>query len=256
LYRRNNSRYHKIKLMRFKDKVCIVTGGGSGIGRAVSQRFATEGGIVVIVDRDEGKGKEVEAIIQQTAGQALFIKTDISSSTQIKAAVDQVLSNLKRIDILVNNAAMMTFQPIVELPEEAWDKLMAVNLKSIFIFCKLCIPQMKKGVIINVSSVHAHESTPNVIPYAASKGALEALTRGLSLEYRSDQVRVNCVAPGAVDTPMLWSNPNIKSGKEHIEGAIGKPEDIAAAICFLASEEAGYINGSTLAVDGGRLNIL
>jgi glucose 1-dehydrogenase len=242
--------------MRFKDKVCIVTGGGSGIGKAVCQRFATEGGIVVIIDKDEIKGKEVEKLIQQNNARALFIKTDISSSEQIQVAVKQVFDTFKQIDILVNNAAMMTFKPIVELPEEDWDMLMAVNLKSIFIFCKYCIPKMKQGAIINVSSVHAHESTPNVIPYAASKGALEALTRGLSLEYKSDQVRVNCVAPGAVDTPMLWSNPNIKSGKEHIEGEVGRPEDIAAAICFLASEEARYINGSTLAVDGGRLNIL
>jgi glucose 1-dehydrogenase len=242
--------------MKFKDKVCVVTGGGSGIGRATCQRFAAEGGIVVIIDRDESKGREVEALIRQNNAEALFIRTDISSSVQIHAAVTQILSTFKRIDILVNNAAMMTFLPIVDLSEEDWDRLMAVNLKSVFIFCKLCIPQMKNGVIINISSVHAHESTPNVIPYAASKGALEALTRGLSLEYKSDQVRVNCVAPGAVDTPMLWSNPNIKSGKEHIEGAVGKPEDIAAAICFLASEEAVYINGSTLAVDGGRLNIL
>jgi glucose 1-dehydrogenase len=242
--------------MRFKDKVCIVTGGGSGIGKAVCQRFADEGGIAIILDRDEIKGKEVEKLIQQNNARSLFIKTDISSSEQIQAAVKQVLNTFKQIDILVNNAAMMTFKPIVELPEEDWDTLMAVNLKSIFVFCKLCIPTMKRGVIINVSSVHAHESTPNVIPYAASKGALEAFTRGLSLEYKSEQVRVNCVAPGAVDTPMLWSNPNIKSGKEHIEGKVGKPEDIAAAICFLASEEAGYINGSTLAVDGGRLNIL
>ena len=115
---------------------------------------------------------------------------------------------------------------------------------------------MNKGVIINISSVHAHETTPNVIPYATSKGGLEAFTRGLSLEYTSEKVRANCVAPGAVDTPMLWSNPNIKNGKEKIEGAVGKPEDIAAAICFLASDEAWYINGTTLAIDGGRLNLL
>jgi NAD(P)-dependent dehydrogenase (short-subunit alcohol dehydrogenase family) len=242
--------------MRFQGKVCVVTGGGSGIGRAVCQRFAAEGGKVVIVDIDENKGKETEKSIRQNSAHALFIKTDISYAAEIKAAVTQVLQTWGRIDILINNAAIMTFQPIVELPEEAWDKLMAVNLKSIFLFCKLCIPQMDHGVIINVSSVHGHETTPNVLPYAASKGAMEAFTRGLSLEYKPEKVRANCVAPGAVDTPMLWSNPNIKSGKEKLEGAVGKPEDIAAAICFLASDEAGYINGTTLAIDGGRLNIL
>jgi glucose 1-dehydrogenase len=110
--------------------------------------------------------------------------------------------------------------------------------------------------VVNTSSVHAHETTPNVLPYAASKGGIEAFTRGLSLEYPREQARFNAVAPGAVDTPMLWNNPNVKSGKEKIEGVIGKPEELAAAICFLASDEASYINGTTLIVDGGRLNIL
>lgn len=113
-----------------------------------------------------------------------------------------------------------------------------------------------KGAIVNVSSVHAHDTTANVIPYAASKGALEAFTRGVSREYDSNQVRINCVVPGAVDTQMLWSNPDMQSGQEKIEGNIGKPEDIAEAICYLASEQAKYVNGTTLVVDGGRLNIL
>ena len=130
---------------------------------------------------------------------------------------------------------------------------MAVNLRSVFLFCKYCIPHMTKGAIVNTSSVHAHQTTPNVLPYAATKGGIEAFTRGLSLEYPADKARFNCVAPGAVDTPMLWNNPNVKSGKEKITGAIGKPEDLAAAICFLAADDATYINGTTLVVDGGRL---
>lgn len=107
--------------------------------------------------------------------------------------------------------------------------------------------------IVNVSSVHAHKTTVNVVPYAASKGAIEAFTRGFSLEMASRKIRVNAVAPGAVDTPMLWDNPNVKSGAEKISGAVGKPEDLAAAICFVASDEAAFINGATLVVDGGRL---
>lgn len=139
---------------------------------------------------------------------------------------------------------------------EEWDKVIAVNLRAVFLLCKYCLPYMKKAAIVNVSSVHAHETTPNVTPYTASKGAIEALTRGMSREYESEQVRINCVAPGAVDTPMLWENPNVKSGKENVEGEIGTPEDIAHAICFLASEDAKFINGTTLIADGGRLNIL
>jgi NAD(P)-dependent dehydrogenase (short-subunit alcohol dehydrogenase family) len=133
---------------------------------------------------------------------------------------------------------------------------MHVNLRAIFLFCKYCLPHMKGGAVINISSVHAHESTPNVIPYATTKGGMEAFTRGCSLEYPPEQARFVAVAPGAVDTPMLWNNPNVKSGKEKIEGAIGQPEDLAAAICFVASDEARFINGTTLVVDGGRLAIL
>lgn len=157
---------------------------------------------------------------------------------------------------MVNNAAMMTFTPIVDLDPADWDRVQAVNMRSVFLFCKYCLPHMKGGAIVNISSVHAHQTTPNVIPYASSKGAMEAFTRGLSREIDASQARVNAIAPGAVNTPMLWSNPNVKSGKEKIEGAIGEPEDLAAAICFIASDEARYINGTTLAVDGGRLAIL
>lgn len=151
---------------------------------------------------------------------------------------------------------MMTFKPITEIKIEDWDNLMAVNLRAVFLLTQCCLRHMQKGAIVNVSSVHAHETTPNVVPYATSKGAIEAFTRGISMEYKSSQVRINCVAPGAVDTPMLWENPRVKSGEEKIEGEIGKPEDIAAAILFLASAEASFINGTTLVVDGGRLNIL
>lgn len=242
--------------MRFQDKVCIVTGGGSGIGKATCLQLAQEGGKVVVIDINEQNGIEVEQLIVQEGGWSMFIKADVSSSVDIERAVSVTVEKFGKIDVLVNNAAMMTFTPIVELSEEAWDKLMAVNVKSVFLFCKLCIPHMQTAAIINVSSVHAQHTTANVIPYSASKGAMEAFTRGMSLEYEISKVRINCVAPGAVDTPMLWSNPNVKSGKEKIQGVVGKPEDIARAICFLASNEAAYINGTTLVVDGGRLNIL
>ena len=112
------------------------------------------------------------------------------------------------------------------------------------------------SAIVNISSVHAHETTRNVVPYATSKGGMEAFTRGFSEELADRKIRINCVAPGAVDTPMLWNNPNVKSGAEKITGAVGKPDDLAAAICFLASAEARFITGTTLVVDGGRLDIL
>ena len=242
--------------MRFTDKVCIVTGATSGIGRATAERMGAEGGKVLVVGRDEGRGHEVANHINSNGGEARFADIDVADANAVEIAVNQALTAWGRVDVLVNNAAMMTFTPIVDLSVEEWDQVQAVNLRAVFLFCKFSIPHMNGGAIVNVSSVHAFQTTANVIPYAASKGGMEAFTRGVALEYDIEKVRINCVAPGAVDTPMLWDNPNIKSGEEKVEGVIGKPEDIASAICYLASDEARYINGTTLVVDGGRLGML
>lgn len=243
--------------MRFKDQVCIVSGGGSGIGRATCERFAAEGGRVVVVDLNEEHGKETVKAIEGKGGEAIFALADVSNSADVQAAVKAAVEKWGEINVIVNDAAMMTFKPIVELADEDWDKVLAVNLRSVFLFCKYAVPHMPRGsAIINISSVHAHETTKSVVPYASSKGGMEAFTRGFSEELAERKIRINAVAPGAVDTPMLWSNPNVKNGTEKIKGAIGKPEDIAAAICFLASNEARFITGTTLVVDGGRLDIL
>lgn len=242
--------------MRFKDKVCLVNGGNSGIGRATSEFFGAEGGKVVVVGRNREKGEETVQAITQAGGQAIFVQTDVGVPSEVRAAVQAAVDQWGKIDVLVNSAATMTFEPIVDLAEDKWDALMAVNLRAVFLFCKYSLPHMQRGAIVNVSSVHAFETTANVVPYAASKGGMDAFTRGLSIEIGAQKARVNCVAPGAVDTPMLWNNPNVKSGAEKVEGAVGKPEDIAAAIAFLASDDARFINGTILVADGGRLNIL
>jgi NAD(P)-dependent dehydrogenase (short-subunit alcohol dehydrogenase family) len=245
-----------LKPMRFNDKVCLVTGAGSGIGKAACLRFAREGGKVVVVDHHE-HGNDTVAEIKKTGGNAIFVQCDVGEVKDVKSAIDAAIDTWQRIDVIVNDAAMMTFKPILELDGQDWDRLMKVNLKSVFLFCKFGVPHMKAGgSVVNISSVHAHETTKNVVPYASSKGAMEAFTRGFSEEAAQRKVRVNCVAPGAVNTPMLWENPNVKSGAEKVQGAIGEPEDIAAAICFLASDEARFITGTTLIVDGGRLDIL
>ena len=244
-------------MTRFANKIAIVTGGGSGIGRSAAEGFAVENGNVVVVDVDEANGEGSVEIIEAAGGDGVFIRADVSDSLQVQAAIRMTVERFGKIDIVVNNAATMTFEPITELAEEAWEKVMAVNLRSVFLFCKYALPHMPAGgSIVNVSSVHAHQTTRNVVPYATTKGGIEAFTRGLSVECAAQKIRVNCVDPGAVDTPMLWSNPNVKSGVEKVEGAVGKPADIAAAILFLASDEARFVNGASLAVDGGRLDIL
>jgi len=243
--------------MRFENKVCLVTGGGSGIGKAACIRMAAEGGKVAVVDMNDPHGNETVAEIESAKGEAIYIHCDVGDTQEVKNAVDQTVAKWGKLDVIVNDAAMMTFSPIVDLKEEDWDKVMHVNIRSVFLFCKHGVPHMPPGgAIVNISSVHAHETTKNVVPYASSKGAMEAFARGFSEELADRKIRINCVAPGAVNTPMLWNNPNVKSGAEKVEGAIGEPEDIAAAICFLAADEARFITGTTLIVDGGRLDIL
>jgi glucose 1-dehydrogenase len=242
---------------RFADKVCLVTGSGSGIGRATAVQFADEGGLVAVVDVDQKGGRNTVDQITAGGGRATFVKANVGHPDEVRACVKSVLERWNRIDILVNDAAIMTFAPITELAEDDWDRVMAVNLRSVFLLCKYAVPHMPRGsAIVNVSSVHAHETTRNVVPYATSKGGMEAFTRGFSEELEQRKIRINCVAPGAVDTPMLHSNPNIASGAERVTGAVGAPDDIAAAILFLASPEARFITGTTLVADGGRLDIL
>jgi NAD(P)-dependent dehydrogenase (short-subunit alcohol dehydrogenase family) len=242
--------------MRFEGKVCIVSGGGSGIGRACCERFVAEGGKVVVVDLNPEHGEDTVKALVKAGGQAIFAQADVEDEGQVAAAVRAALDRWGRIDVIVNDAAMMTFKSVVDLSVTEWDHVLAVNLRSVFLFCHHALPHMKRGAVVNISSVHAHETEAGVAPYAASKGAMEAFTRALAIEQEENKNRINCVAPGAVDTPMLWNNPSVKSGKEKIEGAVGKPGDIAAAVAFLASDEARFITGTLLVVDGGRLDIL
>ncbi|WP_375434251.1 SDR family NAD(P)-dependent oxidoreductase [uncultured Hymenobacter sp.] len=243
-------------MQRFKNKICLVTGATSGIGRAVAVQMGQEGGCVAILGRDVADGREVVREIKAAGSEAIFIRVDLGQDAPLQAAVRKVLATWGRIDVLVSNAALMTYKPLLKLDPKEWDYVMNVNLRALFRLSQLCLPHMKRGAIVAVSSVHAHQTTPNVVPYAASKGAIEAFVRGLSLEIPHTHARINAVAPGAVDTPMLWSNPNVKSGKEKITGQVGTPNELAAAICFMASPEASFINGTTLVVDGGRLAAL
>ncbi|MHB8147782.1 MAG: SDR family NAD(P)-dependent oxidoreductase, partial [Vulcanimicrobiaceae bacterium] len=235
----------------------IVTGGGSGIGRATCLQMAAEGGRVVVADLQFASAQATADAIHAASGTAVAAQVDIGNSAQVQAVIATALSTYGRLDVIVNDAAMMTFTPIVDIAEADFFHVIATNLGSVFYFAKYGAPHMPPGsAIVNLSSVHAHATTPNVVPYASSKGAIEAFTRGFAIEMEPRKIRVNGVAPGAVDTPMLWNNPNIKSGVEKVQGAVGKPEDLAATICFLASDDAAFVNGTTLLVDGGRLDHL
>lgn len=239
-------------------RVSVVTGATSGIGLATAQALLDDGGYVVIVGHSDAHGEEALATLaNEHRERAMFAKADVADVQQVQDAVSTTIKRWGRIDLLVNNAAMMVFASVVDLAPADWDRVLAVNLKSAFLFSKFAIPHMPRGsAIVNVSSVHAHETTAQVSAYAASKGGLEAFSRGLSRELLERDIRVNVVAPGAVDTEMLRSNPNVESGEEKIDGPVGQPADIAAAILFLASQRASFVNGTTLVVDGGRLDAL
>lgn len=234
-----------------------MTGGGSGIGRATCLQMAREGGRVVVADLDLAAAQATVDSIADAGGTAMAAGADVGKSDDVQAVIEKTLAGYGAIHAIVNDAAMMKFAPVVDIAEADFFAVIATNLGSVFFFSKYGAPHMPAGsAIVNVSSVHAYATSPNVVSYASSKGAIEAFTRGFAIEMQSRNIRVNAVAPGAVDTPMLWNNPNVKSGVEKLEGPIGKPEDLAAAICFLASDDARFINGATLLVDGGRLAAL
>lgn len=246
--------------MQLRDKVAIVTGSTSGIGRATAERFVAEGARVTVTGRREAEGQAVaqalrDAAASREAGEALYVPMDVSCPQDVRRAVAVTVKRWGRVDVLVNNAATMVFERVVDLEEAAWDHVLGVNLKGAFLCAKYCIPHMRPGsVIVNVSSVHARATGPLVTAYAASKGGLEAFTRGLAAEWDGDGIRVNAVRVGSVDTRMLWGNPNVRSGAEQVEGiGLGQPEEVAAAILFLASDEAAFVSSAILDVDGGRL---
>ena len=242
---------------RFKGKVCLVTGGGSGIGKAACIRFAAEGGNVVVIDLNEPHRQETVAEITKAGGQAIFAKCNVGDSAEIHLLSRPQLTEWRKVDVVVNDAAMMTFKPIVDSPTRIGITFERQPAFSVFLFCKYSLPHMPPGgAFVNISSVHAHETTKNVVPYASRKAAWRRSPAGSARKLRRTKIRINCVAPGAVNTPMLWNNPNVKSGVEKWRAPSVKPEDIAAAICFLAAPEARFITGTTLVVDGGRLDIL
>ena len=246
-------------MMRFESKTVIVTGAASGIGLATAKRFGSEGAFVVIADRDTQQATAAaEQVKAAGARDAWGATCDVSDEGAVTACVDETLRRFGSLDVVVNNAGIMTFVGLAELTGDDWRRVLGVDLLGAFYFIKQAFLHMRPGgSIVNVASIHAIETEAMVAPYAAAKAALVSLTRSAAIEGKPRGIRVNAVLPGAIDTPMLWDNPNVKSGVEVVDRSmVGQPEDLAAAIAFLASGDARFVQGTTLVVDGGRLDKL
>lgn len=244
--------------MQFEGRSVIVTGAASGIGKATATLFAERGAGVVIADLNAGEAETVAAELSGRNLKARAAACDVSDERQVEAAVDAAVEAFGRLDTVVNNAGLMVFRPIEELTSDDWEKILRVDLLGAFYFTRQAFLKMKNGgSIVNVSSVHAVETSPLVAPYAAAKAALLSLTRSSALEGSAKKIRVNAVLPGAIDTPMLWNNPNVRSGVEVIDKSrVGRPEDIADVIAYLASDDARFVQGAFVRADGGRLDQL
>ena len=245
--------------MRFQDKVVLITGGASGIGLAAAKRFASEGARVVLADYNQANLDAAVPEVQAAGAPAVLASLcNVAIEAQAAATVAATLAQFGRLDVVVNNAGLMQFKALEELTGDDWLRILNVDLLGAFYFTKQAFLHMKPGgSIVNVASIHAVETSPLVAPYAAAKAAMLSLTRSSSLEGKPKGIRTNVILPGAIDTPMLWDNPNVKSGVEIIDKAdVGKPEDVAAIIAYLASDDAAFVQGAEVRVDGGRLNRL
>ena len=248
-----------------KDKVVIITGGASGIGKAVALLFSREGATVAIVDIDEPNGQAVVQSIVESGGKAVFLHCDVTNMVECRSAVDRVLKEHGKISVLFNNVGIIRRASVVDTTEEEWDKVMATNVKSVFIFSKYVIPIMAEasgGVIINTASGWGIVGGEKAASYCASKGAVVLLTKAMAIDHGSQNIRVNCICPGDTDTPMLHREALqlgitrekfLAEAKQRPLQRIGKPEEIANAALFLASDASSYITGTALVVDGGGL---
>jgi len=246
---------------RFAGKVALVTGSGRGIGRAIALRLANEGANVIVNDlRDDENAAESVRLINASGSKGFFVQADISKVETLKNVIDQCISQFGQLDILVNNAGVEVHAPFLEVTEKQYDLVLDLNLKGMFFlsqaFVKYLVENKRGGVIVNNSSVHEELPFPNFTAYCASKGGMQMVMRNLAVELAPFNVRVNNVAPGAIKTPInteLLNKPELLASLQNniSLGKLGEPEDVAAVVAFLASEDAKYVTGSTYYVDGG-----
>jgi len=246
--------------LKLQSKVAIVTGAGSGIGCATARLFAEEGAKVVVADYNAAAGRETVESIRRAGGEAIFAQVDVSRSSEVETLVQKTLDAYGAIDILFNNAGILAFGTVTDTEEHVWDRVMDVNLKGTYLCSKAVIPHMIAaggGAIINASSsTGAHDAAANSAAYVASKGGVTLLTKCMAIDYAQYGIRVNCVAPGPTDTAMLRGN----FGAEELTDfaatfpmkRLGQPREQAQAVLFLASDDASFITGLVMAVDGGQ----
>jgi NAD(P)-dependent dehydrogenase (short-subunit alcohol dehydrogenase family) len=242
-----------------------VTGAASGIGRAIADTLARAGAAVVLVDIDEASATGAAEAIEREGGRAAVIRGDVSQASDCRRAVDAVVERFGRLDVVVNNAGIIRRADVTELSEEDWDRVMAVNLKSVFLMSKFAVPVMTRagrGAIVNVSSGWGLVGGPRAVAYCASKGGLVLLTRAMAIDHGPAGIRVNCVCPGDTDTAMLRNEARqlgepidkfLAESAGRPLGRVGRPAEIAQAVLYLASDAASFVTGTTLVVDGGGL---
>ncbi|MFG1230340.1 SDR family oxidoreductase [Xanthobacter wiegelii] len=246
--------------MRLSNKICIVTGGASGIGRAASLIFAREGATVAIADKS---GAAAGRVAEEAGNGAFAIEVDVSKSFDVERMIKQVVERCGRLDVLVNNAGYGIPGDVTQTDEDDWNRLMAVNINGVFFGCKYAIPEMRAiggGSIINTASIVATVGIRDRAAYCASKGAVAALTRAMALDHVADKIRVNAIAPGTIDSPyfqeMFAKSPRAAEMRRELEARqamnrLGQPEEIANGMLFLASDEASFMTGAILTIDGG-----
>lgn len=243
-------------MSRFEGKVVVVTGGASGIGAASVQAFASEGASVVIADFSE-HGQAVADALQKAGHETLFVKTDVADSGSVQQMVERAIGRFGRIDVLFANAGIAADGPIDALSEAAWNRTIDINLTGVYLCDKYVIQQMLKqggGAIVNCGSIHSHVGKAGVTAYAAAKGGVKLLTQTLAIDYGAKGIRVNAICPGYIDTPLLKDLPaeaKMELVKLHPMGRLGKAEEVAKAVLFLASDDASFVNGASLLIDGG-----
>jgi len=251
--------------MQLRDKVAIITGGASGIGRASALLFAKEGAAVLIADLNQAAGQALEREISSSGHRAAFQACDVTQATECRRVVERALQQFGRVDILFNNAGIIRRATVLDLSEEDWDRVMHVNVKSIFLMSKAAIPVMARqggGVIINTASGWGLSGGAKAAVYCASKGAVVLLTKAMAVDHGPQNIRVNCICPGDTDTNMLRSEAEqlgevthhfLADAARRPLGRVGQPAEIAQAALYLASDASGFVTGTALVVDGGGL---